>query len=82
MRFGLIIAKQHPPGARREQVDLLRAAVVVALGPAARRHRGLGERLVGAVAARHARELADLGAVERDERPALVSADDLHGTGG
>ena len=60
------------PGARGEEVDLLGRPVVVRLGRRARRHGRLGERLVGRVAGGDAGELADLRAVERDERLALL----------
>src|SRR5215218_7233727 len=49
------------------------------LGRRARRHGGLGERLVGGVAGRDAGELADLGSVERDERLPLLESYDVHG---
>ena len=44
--LGLLVAKLHPPRPAREEVDLLRQAVVMRLGLPAGRHGGLRERLV------------------------------------
>jgi glycine/D-amino acid oxidase-like deaminating enzyme len=75
----LLPTEPHPARARGEEVDLLRAAVVVRLSRRAGRHGGLRERLVGRVAARDPGQLADLRPVEGDERLALLGSHHVHG---
>jgi hypothetical protein len=68
----------HAAAALREEVDLLRDAVVVLVGRASGGDGGLGETLVDGVAAGGAGDLADLRAVEGDERLDAVEARYLH----
>src|SRR3954454_13713347 len=59
----LLLAQPHAPGAGGEVVDLLRGAVVVLHGLAARRDGRLGQRLVDRVARGDTGELTDARAV-------------------
>src|SRR5918997_5509362 len=75
----LFAGQPHQAGTGGEEVDLLGAAMEVGLGRRTGRDARLRERLVDGVAAGDAGQLADLGAVEGDERLALLEAADLHG---